>query len=176
MSIYPHISGVNYDSLVDGEGVRTTLYLSGCAHHCPGCHNAETWDENAGQELTEDMIDEIAWKIRERPFLTGVTLSGGDPLFDPKKTAALVTALRKRILIRNLWLYTGYTWEEIMADETLRQSLYDMQINVLVDGRFEQDKKDKRLRFCGSANQRLIDVPASLRSGQVVAWIDYSRR
>lgn len=173
MSDYPRLSGINYESLVDGDGVRATLFLSGCRHHCPGCQNAETWDENAGAEITEDMINDITWAIRQRPFLAGITLSGGDPLYDPEKTARLVRAIRKRIQFYSLWLYTGYTWEEIMADEKLKNAVAEMGVDVLVDGRFEQDKKDKRLRFCGSANQRIINVKDSLNQDELVPWVDY---
>lgn len=138
---------------VDGPGFRTSIYLAGCSHHCKGCHNPQSWDYHNGREMTLDEIMEI---IREEDF--NVTLSGGDPLFAYHETAQLIKRLKEDG--RNVWLYTGYTWEEILADSRLLEVVKG--VDVVVDGRFIENLKDPDLLFRGSANQRLINVRSSL--------------
>lgn len=173
MSQLPHLSGVNYESVVDGEGVRATIFLSGCRHHCPGCQNPETWNPDFGEQPDAQSIAKIAEEINKRPFVSGLTLSGGDPMYDSSATFALLdkicTLLEKRSRW-SVWMYTGFTWEELLArgDEFCRQ-LVD-RVDVVVDGRFLIDQADKRLKFRGSRNQRIIDVKKSLAEGHVVLW------
>lgn len=137
---------------VDGPGLRTSIYFAGCPHHCAECHNAQTWDPAGGEEMT---VDEIVAYVDEQDF--NVTFSGGDPLMQIE--ALLPLARRLKEDGRNVWCYTGYTIEQILADERLRRILD--YIDVLVDGRFEADKRDISLLFRGSSNQRLIDVKKS---------------
>ena len=173
---YPRIAGINYESMVDGPGVRATIYLSGCSHHCLGCQNPDTWNPDNGLEIDQlTAIKDIATEIKKRPFLSGITLSGGDPLYDPHKTlnflVDLLSACRAdKPHAINVWMYTGYTWEELQAMNDIDINVLLMLVNVLVDGRFEQDKADKRLRFRGSANQRLIDVSKSRARRKVVLY------
>lgn len=140
---------------VDGPGLRTSVYLAGCNHHCPGCHNPQSWDPLGGREMT---IDELMRVIdyNEAP----VTLSGGDPLQHPD---VLELAQRIRQGGYNLWCYTGHTWEEIMSNPQLLKVA--RLCDVVVEGRFVQAQRDTSLRFRGSHNQRLIDVPLSLAMG-----------
>lgn len=132
---------------VDGPGLRTSIYLAGCTHHCPGCHNPQSWDENAGIEMS---VQEILDIVREEGF--NVTLSGGDPMMHPEQILPLVKAIHDEGY--TIWLYTGYTLEQIMRD-TLRASVLDY-IDCLVDGPFIESLKDPDLRFRGSTNQRII--------------------
>ena len=144
---------------VDGPGLRTSIYLAGCDHHCPGCHNPQSWDPQGGEEMSlEALMDVIAYN--ELP----VTLSGGDPLFHPEQVAQL-TARIKDELGYNIWLYTGFNWEQIVATPRLLAALE--HIDVVVDGPFILAQRDTSLHFRGSANQRIIDVQQSLATGKV---------
>ena len=147
---------------VDGPGLRTSIYFSGCSHHCPGCQNPQTWDINAGNDTD---IDDVLKTVIDNDF--DVTFSGGDPLFQVEEA----TELAKRIkhIGKNIWCYTGYTYEHILADSRLSQIL--PFIDVLVDGRFDINLRDISLRFRGSANQRLIDVHKS-QLGKIAIWED----
>lgn len=168
---YPYLSGINYESAADGPGVRTAIFLSGCNHNCPGCHNPDTHDPRYGEWMTEQTIGTIAYNIHIRRFLSGITLTGGDPMYDVDRTYNFLHSLRNKLGNRwdtlSIWLYTGYTWEQLMkryaADDKLRLLL--SMIDVVVDGPFVQSLADKRLAFCGSSNQRIIDVKGSLKLG-----------
>jgi anaerobic ribonucleoside-triphosphate reductase activating protein len=167
---FPFVSGINYESMVDGSGVRTVIFLSGCPHHCPGCQNPDTWAEDFGKQADMNLIHEIADEYhKRRGYLSGVTLSGGDPLYHPDQTLYFWTRLNDAIKElagdnaqnTNLWIYTGYTWEIIqqrmLRDPALR-SLVNTYTDVIVDGPFVQSLADKRLSFRGSSNQRIIHV------------------
>lgn len=146
---------------VDGPGFRTSIYLAGCNHRCPGCHNPQSWDCNGGIPMT---LEEIMEVVREEDF--NVTLSGGDPLFNPESTTLLIKALKEDG--RNVWLFTGYTWEQIMATPNLKSAI--SQADVIVDGLFIESLKDRDLLFRGSSNQRLIDVQFSLQSASTILY------
>lgn len=149
------------DTTVDGPGFRTTVYCAGCPNHCPGCHNPQSWDIANGHEVD---VEEILEVILADPF-ANVTFSGGDPMFQPAGFTALAKAIKERSG-KNIWCYTGYLFEDLLKNSRQRTLLE--YIDVLVDGRFVEVLKDEELRFRGSSNQRLIDVPASLASGRVV--------
>lgn len=147
---------------VDGPGLRTSIYLAGCNHHCPGCHNPASWNPQGGEERTLDELMQVI-AYNEAP----VTLSGGDPLQQPDGTRELIHRIKQE-LGYNIWCFTGYTWEEIMKDSKL--SAVVRELDVLVDGPFIQAQRDISLRFRGSRNQRLIDVQRTLTTGQVTLW------
>ena len=147
---------------MDGPGLRTSIYLAGCNHHCPGCHNPQSWDFKGGEERTLDELMEVI-AYNEAP----VTLSGGDPLQQPDGTCALIHRIKQE-LGYNVWCYTGYTWEEIVADATLLDVV--RELDVLVEGPFVEAERDISLHFRGSRNQRLIDIPRTLATGTIALW------
>ena len=132
---------------VDGPGLRTSIYFAGCNHHCEGCHNPESWDFNGGTPMTLKQIMQI---VEEEDF--DVTLSGGDPLYHPELVSTLIDEIA--LLGHTTWVYTGFTWEEIIADERLYNSIRNAQ--AVVEGRFINSLKDNDLIFRGSSNQRII--------------------
>lgn len=148
---------------VDGPGFRTSIYLAGCAHACPGCHNPQSWNPEGGDIMT---LSEIMDIVRDEDF--DVTLSGGDPLFNPESVRNLIEALKQDG--RNVWIFTGFRWEEIMASEKLRDAV--KLADVVVDGPFVESLRNPDLLFRGSSNQRLIDVGRSISSGHPVTWRD----
>ena len=163
------LSGIAYESLVNGPGIRRVLYSQGCKHNCVGCFNEETHTFDSGE--FRDM-DEIIESIRSNPMLSGVTFSGGDPLEQAKK----FTYIAKEVKENNysVWCYTGYTFEYILEHRNGQNGWNELlrYIDVLVDGKFEEDKKDPRIKYRGSSNQRIIDVQESLKSGDIKV-LDY---
>lgn len=159
------IAGVVRESIVDGPGLRFAVFTQGCSHGCPECHNIDTWDFKGGYDCE---IEKILEAIDANPLLDGLTLSGGDPLFQPGPSYILAKAVKERGL--NVAVYTGFLFEELMkmaeADENIMNLLSNT--DILIDGKYEKDKRDLTLRYRGSSNQRIIDVKASLAAGEVI--------
>ena len=151
------------DTMVDGPGFRTSIYCAGCRHACPGCHNPQSWDFNAGRDMTVEQIMRI---IENDPYTLGVTFSGGDPMYQAAGFAELARQIHRRTQ-KDIWCYTGFTFESLIHQDQ-RELL--AEVDVLVDGPFIQSLHDSDLLFRGSSNQRLIDVQASLYSGETVLW------
>lgn len=161
--------------IANGPGVRVSLFVSGCSHHCEGCFNAEAWDYAYGQPYTRETEDHIIDALRPS-YITGLTLLGGEPM-DPRnqpQVLELVRRVRRELPEKTVWCFTGYTWEtDLLTDalgmpETTHELL--SLIDVLVDGKFVLAQKDIKLRFRGSSNQRLIDLRASEANGNQVVW------
>ncbi|WP_027449971.1 anaerobic ribonucleoside-triphosphate reductase activating protein [Xylanibacter brevis] len=151
------------DTMVDGPGFRTSIYCAGCRHQCAGCHNPQSWDFEGGHTMT---TDEIMSVIEADPF-ANVTFSGGDPMYQPEGFTELAKAIKSRT-DKDIWCYTGFTFESLVSNP--RQKALLEKIDVLVDGPFVKSQRDETLHFRGSRNQRLIDVPASLREGKVCLY------
>ena len=139
------------ETMADGPGLRTSIYCAGCAHHCPGCHNPQSWDFNAGREAT---VNELLAVIKEDKFCN-VTFSGGDPLYQVEAFTELARRIKEETG-KNIWCYTGFTYEEILADSRLSMIL--PYIDTLVEGPFIQELRDPDLHFRGSSNQRIIHI------------------
>lgn len=160
------VGGVLPMSVVDGVGIRAVLFVTGCSHGCPGCHNKHLQASDAGVPMT---VKEVAGKLLKSITRNyrGVTLSGGEPMEQPGPLVMLAKKLREKG-VDNIWVYSGYTFEEICRDEEKMNLL--RQCDVLVDGRFVLALKDLSLRFRGSSNQRVLDIPASLKAGCAVEY------
>ncbi len=143
------IAGIQEESIVDGPGLRLVVFTQGCKHHCPGCHNPETHDFSGGYDMD---IDQIISILKENPMLDGITLSGGDP-FEQSESCSIL-AFKAKELGYSVVAYTGYTYENLIKNKRHRKLLEF--VDILIDGRFEQDKKDLTLAFRGSSNQRII--------------------
>lgn len=156
------LAGIVTDSIVDGPGLRATLFAQGCPHHCPGCHNPETWAFEGGQELdTEQLVDIVG----RNPMCGGVTFSGGEPFAQAEGFCELAEALKDRGY--EVASYSGYSFEALQ-DGTPGQRALLHRLDVLIDGPFVQAEKSLELAFRGSRNQRILDVPKSLAAGRAV--------
>ncbi|MGI6151860.1 MAG: anaerobic ribonucleoside-triphosphate reductase activating protein [Christensenellales bacterium] len=159
------MAGIIRDSIVDGPGLRLALFAQGCPHACPGCHNPDTHDFSGGTEAdTAEIIAELA----KNPLWAGITLTGGEPFCQPEAMLQIAKAAHE--LGKTVWAYSGWTFEELLQDEAKNKLL--SECDVLVDGPFLLERRSLALRFRGSDNQRIIDVPASIQAGQVVLWND----
>ena len=155
-------------NFVDGEGVRNSLYVSGCMFHCKGCYNAATWSFKAGIPYTKELEEQIM-KDLAQPYVQGLTLLGGEPFLNTGILIPLVKRIHKELPEKDIWSWTGYTWEELMLETPDKLELLHL-VDILVDGRFDITKKNLMLQFRGSSNQRIIDVKKSLDQGKVVIW------
>ncbi|RVU97417.1 anaerobic ribonucleoside-triphosphate reductase activating protein [Coriobacteriales bacterium OH1046] len=168
---------IKYCDIANGVGVRTTLFVSGCRHRCRNCFNEPAWAFDAGTLFSAEVEDELIESLRPT-YVTGLSVLGGEPM-EPENQRALVGFLeraRAEFPSKGIWMYTGFTWEELhepsnrcCTEDTARIL---ETLDVLVDGRFVQELYDISLRFRGSGNQRLIDVPATLATGEVMLWHD----
>lgn len=170
-----NVATIKSVDIANGAGVRVSLFVSGCTHHCPGCFNAEAWDFGYGEPYTAETEQQLIELLRPA-YIRGLSLLGGEP-FEPQNQRVLVTLLRRiraELPEKDVWCYSGYTLDnELLQLSRARCEVTDemlSMIDVLVDGRFEQDKRNLMLRFRGSENQRVIDLPATLASGTIVEW------
>lgn len=154
------ISGIERESIVDGDGIRYVIFTQGCPHHCPGCHNPQTHSFDAGKLInTDELLADIS---KRKDYIDGITLSGGEPFCQSDQCSVIAEQARKMGL--TVWCYTGYLFEELYG----RNDRLLNHIDILVDGPFIQQKRSLALQFRGSTNQRLLDIPASLEAGVAV--------
>lgn len=163
--------------IANGPGVRVSLFVSGCNHHCPGCFNKVAWDFDYGSPFTEETEQSILNMLNPN-YISGLTLLGGEPM-DPRNQEAMVSFLRKvrhQYPGKSIWAFSGYTFDRLVSGdvgnlETVKE--YLSYLDVLVDGPFVESKKNPSLRFRGSENQRLIDIPKTMSCGEIVLWRDF---
>jgi anaerobic ribonucleoside-triphosphate reductase activating protein len=165
---------IYYADVANGIGCRTALFVSGCTHHCKGCFNEMTWDFNYGQKYTKEVEDEIIESLKPS-YIDGLTILGGEPMeiVNQKEIRPLLERIKKEVPRATIWIYSGYTLEELTDASNKRCHGEDTDAilsmtDILVDGEFELNKKDLMLRFRGSSNQRVIDMKETLKSGKTV--------
>ena len=156
------LAGIVSDSIVDGPGIRTTVFCQGCPHHCEGCHNPETWEFGCGTPMEEERILEI---VRSNPLCRGVTFSGGEPFAQAEGFARLAKLLKAHRY--EVAAYSGYTFEQLLRGTPAQRELLGC-IDVLIDGPFLLEQRSLQLPFRGSRNQRILNVPQSLAQGKAV--------
>lgn len=168
-------AAINNCDIANGPGVRVSLFVSGCTHRCPGCFNEVAWDFHYGQPFTQEVMDKIVQMLRP-DYIRGLTLLGGEP-FEPENQGAIVQLLRqvkRELPQKSIWAFSGYLFDrDILSGRLGDTREYLSYLDVLVDGPFIEAQKNLSLRFRGSENQRLIDVPASLAAGEIVLWQDW---
>jgi anaerobic ribonucleoside-triphosphate reductase activating protein len=164
--------------MLNGEGLRVVLWVSGCSHHCQACQNAITWNKDDGLVFDEEAKEEI-FKELDNDWCSGLTLSGGDPLFidNRESIAKLVMEVRKKYPKKSIWCYTGYTWNELLEQKETDKNLDTIlnNIDVLLDGKFVLALASIKIHYVGSSNQCIIDVKESLKNNKKILYIDNSK-
>lgn len=157
---------ITHNDMNNGDGLRVVLWLAGCEHHCKCCQNPVTWDPNDGLEFDNDALDEIEKEL-EKSYVSGITFSGGDPLHPHNRHAvfALCNYIKNKYPKKTIWLYTGYTWEFISSSNLIT---YLKNVDVIVDGRFEDELKDVNYHWAGSTNQKVINIKKSIEKGEII--------
>ena len=172
---------ITYPDMNNGDGLRVVLWLSGCSHHCYNCQNPQTWDANSGISFDESAKEELFRELG-KDYISGLTLSGGDPLHEANLDGVLDLVNRIRLSLPNksIWIYSGYTWNQVMCpvitddfnpsrDELLRKRKEIVkQCDVMVDGRYIDSQRDITLKWRGSSNQRVIDIQKSLKENEII--------
>lgn len=154
-------------SVANGPGIRVVLWVSGCSLRCKGCHNPQTWDFDSGKPFDEDAKQEL-FEALDKPYIQGITFSGGNPLEHPYEVFTLTNEIKSKFPNKDIWLYSGYTYDEICASRERFKGITN--IDVLVDGPYIEEQRDITLPFCGSKNQCLIDVKKTLKQGQIIQY------
>ena len=166
-------ASIKYADIANGPGCRASLFVSGCTHHCKECFNPETWDFCYGKAYTKEVEDEIVKSI-EPDYIAGLTILGGDPMEAKNQTGILSLVKRVKEMGKSVWIYTGFTYDELMDEGSrcrtdVTDDIFEFT-DVLVDGEFVLDKKDITLLFRGSSNQRLIDIKKTKETGDIALW------
>lgn len=166
-------SGIKYADMINGIGIRVSLFVSGCNHGCKNCFNVETWNPNYGEEFTQKQEDEIINFFKKYgQTIRGLSLLGGDPTY-PQNIIPLVSFLKKfkkELPDRDIWIWSGFTWEEIIEDKN-RKELIEL-CDILIDGKFKEELKNLNLKWRGSSNQRVIDIKKSLDSNTPILFVE----
>lgn len=157
-------AGIEFDDVANGEGLGAVFFTQYCPHHCPHCQNPQTWSKDGGMKFSSSVLDNLLIYYDEVPFATRLTLSGGDPIANINLTSLIVTTFKNKYPSKKIWLYTGYLFEKIKNIPIVKMC------DVIVDGKFEIDKRDITLQFRGSTNQRIINVKESLKQNKIVLY------
>ncbi|MCR5271743.1 MAG: anaerobic ribonucleoside-triphosphate reductase activating protein [Lachnospiraceae bacterium] len=169
---FMYLAGIVPHSMVDGPGVRMSIFFQGCIHGCPGCQNPDTWDPKGGEHVE---VESVINKIRNTKYLDGITLSGGDPLLQAEAAGEIAKAAKAMGL--DVWAYTGWTFDEVLSGKAGEKAIEALEyIDVLVDGRFVESLKSSECIFRGSSNQRLVDVKKSIGSGELIEFFEGERK
>lgn len=165
-----YYGNIKYCDTADGPGMRVALYVSGCTRHCPGCHNMDTWSFTNGNLLTHVEVTNIVNNLKEN-YNDGFSILGGEPLEERnrKDVFRIIERVHNKVPDKNIWLWTSYTFEEILEQKIIPKDILSM-IDVIVDGPFVIDKRDLKLKYRGSSNQRIVDIKESLKQNKVVLW------
>lgn len=175
---------IRTDDMLNGDGLRVIIFLSGCRHHCKGCHNPETWDINSGKHFDEAALNNILKELN-KDYISGITISGGEPLLDEnaKDVLNLICTVKQTYPNKTIWLYTGYTYENIMNfknsksitnstknDNEIIKEMVMNKCDVVCDGKFIQSLADVNCPWVGSTNQRVINIKETIKKGEIVLW------
>lgn len=159
-------AGIEFDDVANGIGLGAVFFTQYCPHQCPHCHNPQSWSKDGGKEFNSTVLDSLLQYYHDVPYATRLTMSGGDPIASPELTFYIVSQFKARYPDKTIWLYTGYTFEEIFNQRYDILQLCD----VVVDGKFEIENRDVTLQFKGSTNQKIIDVQKSIQKQETVIW------
>ena len=164
-------SGIKYNDMINGEGVRVSLFVSGCSHKCKGCFNKETWNKNYGNEFTREKAIEIFNYLKKYNFLRGISLLGGDPTYceNVEPLIDFVKEFKSLFPEKDIWIWSGFTWEQLKED--IKRFKLISLCDVLIEGKFIQEKKDLSLKWRGSSNQRVIDIQKSIEKNEIIKII-----
>lgn len=155
---------INHCDMLNGEGIRVSLWVSGCSLHCKGCQNPQTWCFNSGIPFDDDALQEL-YEALDKPYIQGLTLTGGNPMDNVPEVLDICRKVKEKFPSKDIWLYTGYTYEELYYKGISRILLY---VDVLVDGPYIEAQRDTSLQWRGSKNQRVINVPETLKQGKII--------
>ena len=158
---------ITKNDIANGPGVRVTLWVAGCKVHCKGCHNPQTWSFNAGKPFNQDALNELLTAL-DKQYIQGLTLSGGNPMDSGPETLSICRKVKEKFPTKDIWLYSGYTLEEI-KNKAVGEFILEY-VDVVVDGPYIEEQRDITLPFRGSKNQRLIDVKETLKQGQIIQY------
>ncbi|ODP26387.1 [Formate-C-acetyltransferase]-activating enzyme [Paenibacillus nuruki] len=156
-----NICGYIPESVNEGDGLRAVIFISGCKHGCAGCFSRHTWSFQAGEPFTEKLQQQLIDEMKQNPLLDGITIAGGDPFFSAIEVSSFVQEVRQQLPHFSIWIYSGYTWEELNTSSTEGVQTLLNQCDILIDGPFVESQRDVSLRYRGSRNQRIIDIQQS---------------
>ncbi|GIP49954.1 anaerobic ribonucleotide reductase-activating protein [compost metagenome] len=165
-----NLCGYYPESINEGEGLRAAIFISGCRHYCKGCFSPKTWNFDYGEPFTLEREAEIIHDVKNNPLLSGLSILGGDPFFSAAEVSGFIDRLVAETGPVSIWIYSGYTYEEIIERSGSPEYELLRRCEVLVDGRFVEELRDPSLLYRGSSNQRLVDIQQSLRQGKPVLW------
>ena len=162
-----HYHNITKDDMRNGDGLRVVLWVSGCEHTCAGCHNQFTWEAKSGIVFDEEAKQELFLEL-DKAYISGITLSGGDPLYhaNREQIEELLKMVKEKYPQKNVWLYTGYLWEEV------RKNVIMKYVDILIDGKYEETLADAQSKWRGSKNQRVIDVKKSIEKEKAVLYCE----